>query len=117
MHMFECSQKSSDNLPTPTPHPAPHHWAVLFSRLAASPYSQDTRDLIAFKKNKRLLGVCIPYNHFIRVTRVFSIQWKSHKTILYLTSVTTDHSRITVGFSFGAEIEIVSSIQSYSEFL
>ena len=24
MHMFECSQKSSDNLPTPTPHPAPH---------------------------------------------------------------------------------------------
>ena len=29
--MFECSQKSSDNLPAPTPHPAPHHWAVLFS--------------------------------------------------------------------------------------
>ena len=22
MHMFECSQKSSDNLPAPTPHPA-----------------------------------------------------------------------------------------------
>ena len=31
MHMFECSQKSSDNLPTPTPHPAPHHRTVLFS--------------------------------------------------------------------------------------
>ena len=25
MHMFECSQKSSDNLPAPTPHPAPRH--------------------------------------------------------------------------------------------
>ena len=63
------------------------------------------------------LMFCIPYNHFIGVTRVFSIEWKSHKPILYLTSVATDHSRITVGFSFGAEIEIVSSIQSYSEFL
>ena len=31
MHMFECSQKSSDDLPAPTPHHAPHHWAVLFS--------------------------------------------------------------------------------------
>ena len=30
MHVFECSQKSSDNLPTPTPHPAPHHRTVLF---------------------------------------------------------------------------------------
>ena len=25
MHMLECSQKSSDNLPAPTPHPAPRH--------------------------------------------------------------------------------------------
>ena len=31
MNIFECSQKSSDNLPAPTPHPPPHHWAVLFS--------------------------------------------------------------------------------------
>ena len=31
MHMYDCSQKSSDNLPAPTPHPAPHHWPVLFS--------------------------------------------------------------------------------------
>ena len=31
MHMFECSQKSSDNLPAPTLHPAYHHWTVLFS--------------------------------------------------------------------------------------
>ena len=31
MHKFQCSQKSSDDLPAPIPHPAPHHWAVLFS--------------------------------------------------------------------------------------
>ena len=31
MDMFECSQKSSDNLPAPTPHPAPHRRTVLFS--------------------------------------------------------------------------------------
>ena len=30
IHMFECSQKSSDNLPAPNLHPAPRHWAVLF---------------------------------------------------------------------------------------
>ena len=70
-----------------------------------------------FKKNKRLLVVCILFNHFIRATRVFSIEWKSHKPIFYLTSVTTDHSWITVGFSLSAEIEIESSIQSYREFL
>lgn len=30
IHMFECSQKSSDNLPAPNLHPAARHWAVLF---------------------------------------------------------------------------------------
>ena len=64
-----------------------------------------------------MLKVCIPFNHFIRVTRIFSIEWKSRKPNLYLTSVTTDHSQITESFSLGAEIEILSSIQSYSEFL
>ena len=87
------------------------------SCLTASLCSQDTHDLTIFKKNKRLLAVCIPFKHFIEVTRVFSTAWKSHKPILYFTSVTTDHSQITVGFSFGAEIQIVSSIQSYNEFL
>ena len=28
--MFECFQKSSDNLPAPNLHPARRHWAVLF---------------------------------------------------------------------------------------
>ena len=31
MRKFECSQKSSENLPAPIPHPAPRHWTVLFS--------------------------------------------------------------------------------------
>ena len=30
IHMFKCSQKSSDNLPAPNLHPAARHWAVLF---------------------------------------------------------------------------------------
>ena len=30
MNIFECSQKSSGNLPAPIPHPTPRHWAVLF---------------------------------------------------------------------------------------
>ena len=34
MHMYEWSQNSSDNLPAPTPHPAPHHWPVLFHSAA-----------------------------------------------------------------------------------
>ena len=49
---------------------------IRVSRLAASPCSQDTRDLTIFKKNKRLLEVCIPFNHFIRVTRVFQLSEK-----------------------------------------
>ena len=62
--------------------------------------------------DKSLLAVCVPFHHFIGVTRVSSIEWKSHKPILYLTSATTDYSRIKVGFSLGVYKVRVSSFRS-----
>ena len=86
------------------------------SRFVASPGTHDICDLPIFKRDKRLLVVCIQFNHSKgresfqlseKVTNPFFLSHKRNHWPLM------KYSR----FLWGPEIEIVLRKQSYSEFL